>query len=56
MIKFKDDIMDKKINEFISQYKNKNKKRFDINTLENFIKDSYRGQSRYLSNGGYKRF
>ena len=56
MIKFKDDIMDKKINEFISQYKNKNKKRFDINTLENFIKDSYRGQSRYLSNGGYERF
>ena len=45
--------MDKKINKFLSNYKQKNKKRFDLDTLESYIIDSYKGDNMYLANGGY---
>lgn len=45
--------MDKKINQFISNYKKNNKKRFAIDDLEKYIIDSYKGRTIYLENGGY---
>lgn len=45
--------MDKKINKFLLEYKKKNKKNFDLHTLESYLIESYRGSNNYLSNGGY---
>ena len=45
--------MEKKIKNFLKEYKEKNKKRFDLNTLETYLINNYRGDSSYLANGGY---
>ncbi|SNS68508.1 hypothetical protein SAMN05446037_101712 [Anaerovirgula multivorans] len=45
--------MKKIINKFLYEYKKKNKKRFDLQSLENYLIDSYKGESFYLANGGY---
>src|SRR5690606_33524749 len=46
-------LMERVIKRFLSQYSEKNKKRFDLSTLENYVIDSYKGYNLYLSNGGY---
>ncbi len=48
--------MEAKINEFIETYKKKNKKRFLLKDLEDYVIDRYKGDSRYLENGGYIKF
>lgn len=48
--------MDKKIDLFIKNYKKKNRKRFSIEDLEDYVIKSYRGDSQYLENGGYLEF
>jgi len=45
--------MEKIIAKFLSEYKKKNKKRFDLQSLENYLINSYRGDHFYLVNGGY---
>lgn len=45
--------MKKIVNKFLSEHKEKNKKRFDLNTLENYLINSYKGENMYLSSGGY---
>lgn len=45
--------MDKKIKKFLTDLKLKNKKRFDLDTLEKYLIDSYKGNTYYLANGGY---
>lgn len=45
--------MDKIIKTFLYQYKKNNKKRFDLNILEDYIVNSYNGYNLYLANGGY---
>lgn len=45
--------MEKKIKRFLLDYKLKNRKRFDLEVLEKYLIDSYKGNSRYLENGGY---
>ncbi|HZK33365.1 MAG TPA: Wadjet anti-phage system protein JetD domain-containing protein [Tissierellaceae bacterium] len=46
--------MDKKINKFIDQVKQKNRKRFLLGDLETYIINSYKGSSMYIESGGYK--
>ncbi len=46
--------MQKIINKFISSYIEKNKKRFDLTTLEKNIISAYGGESQYYQKGGYK--
>ena len=45
--------MKKIVNKFLSEHKEKNKKRFDLNTLENYLINSYKGENMYLSSGVY---
>lgn len=45
--------MNKKINRFIEDIRKKNRKRFFLGDLENYIINSYKGESKYLENGGY---
>lgn len=44
--------MEKKIEKFLLELKKK-RKRFLLEDLENYIIDSYKGNSQYLANGGY---
>lgn len=48
--------MEKKIEGFIFKIKKKNRKRFDLDTLEDYIIDSYKGYNSYSRNGGYFKF
>jgi hypothetical protein len=48
--------MDKKIQEFIEEYKKKSKKRFDIIELEKYIIEKLGGAKSYLAFGGYEEF
>ncbi|MDD2447443.1 MAG: DUF2220 family protein [Tissierellia bacterium] len=41
------------IKKFLSEYEKSNKKRFDLDTLEKFVIDSFKGYNFYNSNGGY---
>lgn len=45
--------MEKLIKKFISEYEKSNKKRFDLDTLEKYVIDSFKGYNLYNSNGGY---
>lgn len=45
--------MEKKIESFILTIKNKNRKRFNLSDLEDYIIDSYNGYNSYSKNGGY---
>lgn len=45
--------MRKLIERFLSDYKNKNKKRFDLNKLEEYIVLYYKSNQAYLGQGGY---
>lgn len=45
--------MEKIIKSFLSKYKESNRKRFDLNALENYVVDSCKGHNLYLANGGY---
>lgn len=45
--------MDKRINKFIEEVKKNGRKRFLIEDLEKYIVNTYRGDSKYLENGGY---
>ena len=48
--------MEKKIQSFIDEYKKKNKKRFNIVELENYIVEKSQGPKNYLNLGGYGEF
>ena len=41
------------IKRFLSKYENDNKKRFDLNSMEKYIINSYKGHEMYMINGGY---
>ena len=45
--------MEKKIKRFLSELEIRNKKRFNLEELENYLLDSYKGNTNYLANGGY---
>jgi len=45
--------VEKRIKTFLSKCGGNNKKRFDLNALENYVVDSYKGHNLYLKNGGY---
>lgn len=45
--------MEKKIKKFLVELKSKNKKRFDLDDLERYLINYYKGESIYHSNGGY---
>ncbi len=45
--------MEKIIKKFLSEYKKKNKKRFEIQTLVKYIINNYKGEAFYLAGGGY---
>lgn len=45
--------METKIKSFLAELKYKNKKRFDLDTLEKYLINYYKGESEYLSKGGY---
>lgn len=47
--------MEKVIKKFIYEYEKNNQKRFDLDTLEKYIIDSFKGYNSYNSNGGYLR-
>lgn len=48
--------MEKVIKKFLSQHKQKNRKRFNLDELESYIIDSYKGYNAYLADGGYVNF
>ena len=48
--------MEKIINKFLLEYRNKNKKRFDLQSLEKYIMANYKDNQTYLKHGGYKAF
>ena len=48
--------MEKIINKFLLEYRNKNKKRFDLQSLEKYIMANYKDNQIYLKHGGYKAF
>ncbi len=50
------DSVDKKINEFIDGLSKKNKKRFEIKDLEDYVINRFKGNREYLEKGGYPRF
>lgn len=41
------------IKRFLSKYEKDNKKRFDLNSMEKYIINSYKGHEMYMINGGY---
>lgn len=45
--------MEKKIKGFLIELKSKNKKRFNLDDLEKYLIDYYKGESGYLARGGY---
>ena len=45
--------MEKIIQKFMSEYRGKNRKRFNIDELQNYIIKHYKGDQQYLGNGGY---
>lgn len=45
--------MEKKIKRFLAELKSKNKKRFDLDILERYLINYYKGESTYLAKGGY---
>lgn len=45
--------MEKRIEKFLRELRSKKKKRFDLETLERYLIDYYRGESGYLAKGGY---
>lgn len=45
--------MKKKIRRFLMELKVKNRKRFDLETLEKDLINAYKGQANYLASGGY---
>ena len=45
--------MEKKIEKFLKELRSKKKKRFDIDILEGYLINYYKGESLYLSKGGY---
>ena len=48
--------MEKIINKFLLEYRNKNKKRFDLQSLEKDKMANYKDNQTYLKHGGYKAF
>jgi len=46
-------MVDKKIKSFLSELKNKNKKRFNLEDLEKWLINSYKGSNGYMGGGGY---
>ena len=48
--------MKKTIRKFISEYEKNKKKRFDLDTLEKYLSDSFKGYNLYNANGGYLKF
>lgn len=49
----KGDEMKKKIRRFLMELKGKDRKRFDLDTLEEELINAYKGQANYLASGGY---
>ena len=49
----KGDFMEKIIKKFLSNYEENNKKRFDLDTLEKYVIDSFKGYNFYNLSGGY---
>ena len=47
--------MEKIINRFLLEHEKLNRKRFDINSLEQYLIDSYKGYGSYIENGGYPK-
>lgn len=45
--------MEKIIRKFLLEYQEKNKKRFDLDELQNYLIKYYKGNQLYLANGGY---
>jgi hypothetical protein len=45
--------MERAIQKFILGYRGKNRKRFNINELQNYLIEHYKGDQQYLENGGY---
>lgn len=45
--------MENIIKKFLSRYKQKNKKRFNLDELEGYVIDNYKGYNAYLADGGY---
>jgi hypothetical protein len=52
-IKIDGDDMDKIIRKFLAEYQAKNKKRFDLTELQNYLIKHYKGNQVYLEKGGY---
>ncbi|MBM7614030.1 Wadjet anti-phage system protein JetD domain-containing protein [Alkaliphilus hydrothermalis] len=48
--------MEKMIKNFLALYESKNKKRFDITTLESYVITGCRGVQNYVDKGGYNEF
>lgn len=51
---FEGGLMEKIIQKFISEYKGKNRKRFNLDELQNYLIKHYKGDQQYLAKGGYQ--